>query len=135
MVFQRVSSPGRSPRPEALRADRRRRRPAARLYTTPAGRTAGASFAAAPCETWIAGGTPRYAVPYVEYDENEAVCPQCGSAFRSPEVLEAHVRETHGGPAPPAPGAPGKSVRCSVCGARFASVSGLGRHNRESHVG
>ena len=73
-------------------------------------------------------------MPYVEYDENEAVCPQCGSVFRSPEVLEAHRKESHagpaGGPAPPAH----KSVRCSVCGARFGSVPALQRHNREAHV-
>ena len=73
-------------------------------------------------------------MPYVEYDENEVVCPQCGSAFRSPEVLETHLKESHGGrgggTTAPAP----KAVRCSVCGARFSSVSALGRHNREAHV-
>jgi C2H2-type zinc finger/Zinc finger, C2H2 type len=73
-------------------------------------------------------------VPYVEYDENEAVCPQCGSAFRSAEVLEAHLRESHGGPSARTPPEPVRSVRCSVCGARLSSVAALGRHNREAHV-
>ena len=73
-------------------------------------------------------------MPYVEYDENEAVCPQCGSAFRSPEVLEAHRKESHGdsGGGPPPPSR--KSVLCSVCGARLSSIPALERHNREAHV-
>ncbi len=73
-------------------------------------------------------------MPYVEYDENEAVCPQCGSAFRSAEVLEAHLRESHGEGASRPAAAVAKQVRCSVCGARFASVTALGRHNRQVHV-
>jgi uncharacterized Zn finger protein len=73
-------------------------------------------------------------VPYVEYDENEAICPQCGSAFRSPEVLEAHLQESHGGPGGGAPTPSRKMVRCSVCGARLSSIAALERHNRESHV-
>lgn len=73
-------------------------------------------------------------MPYVEYDENEAVCPQCGSTFRSSEILEAHVRESHADPAD-APGAEHvRKVRCSVCGTTLPSVSALVRHNRESHV-
>ncbi len=73
-------------------------------------------------------------MPYVEYDENEAVCPQCGSVFRSPEVLEAHLKESHGGPSgPPAP-ADHRSVRCSLCGATFGSITALERHNRVAHV-
>ena len=73
-------------------------------------------------------------MPYVEYDENEAVCPQCGSAFRSVEVLEAHLRESHATPGRGASPERPKAVRCSVCGARFGSVTALGRHNREAHV-
>jgi uncharacterized C2H2 Zn-finger protein len=73
-------------------------------------------------------------VPYVEYDENEAVCPQCGSTFRSVEILEAHVQESHAAPADAAARAGTKQVRCSVCGSAFASVSALVRHNREAHV-
>ncbi len=73
-------------------------------------------------------------MPYVEYDENEAVCPQCGSAFRTPEVLEAHLRESHSGPGGPTPPPKERAVRCSVCGARFPSVAALERHNRGAHV-
>jgi C2H2 type zinc finger protein/C2H2-type zinc finger protein len=74
-------------------------------------------------------------VPYVEYDETEAVCPQCGSVFRSPEVLEAHVRESHGTPGSEVAKGTPKKVRCSVCRAGFSSIAALQRHNREAHVG
>ena len=73
-------------------------------------------------------------MPYVEYDENEAVCPQCGSTFRSVEILEAHVRESHASPADDVGRSGTKKVRCSVCGAQLASVQALVRHNREAHV-
>jgi uncharacterized C2H2 Zn-finger protein len=73
-------------------------------------------------------------VPYVEYDENEAACPQCGSVFRSPEVLEAHLKESHGGPEGGGPPPSRKMVRCSVCGQRLSSVTALERHNRTAHV-
>ena len=74
-------------------------------------------------------------MPYVEYDENEAICPQCGSAFRTPEVLEAHLKESHGGPGGSTAAPRPKSVKCSVCGARLSSVAALQRHNRTAHVG
>jgi len=74
-------------------------------------------------------------VPYVEYDETEAVCPQCGSVFRSQEVLEAHARESHAEPGADAAKAAAKKVRCSVCGAGFTSIAALQRHNRGAHVG
>ncbi len=74
-------------------------------------------------------------MPYVEYDESEAVCPQCGSAFRSVEILEAHVRESHADPGAEADLRGSKAVKCSVCGASLPSVAALGRHNRTSHVG
>ncbi|MFY9716789.1 MAG: C2H2-type zinc finger protein [Thermoplasmata archaeon] len=74
-------------------------------------------------------------MPFVEYSEYEAICPHCGAAFRSSEVLEEHVRDSHSTPgseaAPPGPSA----VRCSVCGARLPSVAALQRHNRHEHVG
>jgi len=73
-------------------------------------------------------------VPYVEYDENEVACPQCGSVFRSPEVLEAHLKESHGGTGGGSPAPSRKTVRCSVCGARLSSITALERHNREAHV-
>jgi uncharacterized C2H2 Zn-finger protein len=74
-------------------------------------------------------------VPYVEYDEVEAVCPECGASFRSTETLDAHVRESHTGTSSSRPNAPkAKAVQCSVCGAKFPSVSALQRHNTSAHV-
>lgn len=34
-------------------------------------------------------------MPFVEYDEIEAVCSECGMIFRSEEALEAHRERTH----------------------------------------
>ncbi len=34
-------------------------------------------------------------MPYVEYDEVEAVCSDCGRTFRSEEALEAHRLDAH----------------------------------------
>jgi len=73
-------------------------------------------------------------VPYVEYDENEVACPQCGSVFRSAEVLEAHLKESHEGQGAAAPAPAHKTVKCSVCGARLSSIAALERHNRTAHV-
>lgn len=73
-------------------------------------------------------------MPYVEYDENEAVCPQCGSSFRSEEILEAHVRESHADPADQGGADRNRTVLCSVCGASLPSVNALVRHNRIAHV-
>ncbi len=73
-------------------------------------------------------------MPYVEYDETEAVCPQCGSVFRSVEVLEEHLRGSHEGPGTGAAEQPRRRVSCSVCGASFGSVETLQQHNRGAHV-
>ncbi len=34
-------------------------------------------------------------MPYVEYDEVEAVCADCGRPFRSEEALEEHRTTVH----------------------------------------
>jgi hypothetical protein len=34
-------------------------------------------------------------MPYVEYDEVQAACSDCGRIFRSEEALEAHRKESH----------------------------------------
>ncbi|MGA8663591.1 MAG: hypothetical protein WB809_00760 [Thermoplasmata archaeon] len=34
-------------------------------------------------------------MPYVEYDEVEAVCADCGRIFRSEEALALHRQESH----------------------------------------
>lgn len=36
-------------------------------------------------------------MPYVEYDEVEAICPECGRNFRSEETLELHRQDAHAG--------------------------------------
>lgn len=36
-------------------------------------------------------------MPYVEYDEIEAICPECGRVFRSEETLASHKEEAHAG--------------------------------------
>ena len=41
-------------------------------------------------------------VPYVEYDEVEAACSECGRYFRTQEALEAHIRESHAAETSPA---------------------------------
>ncbi len=38
-----------------------------------------------------------YQMPYVEYDEIEAICSECGRVFRSEETLTAHKEEAHAG--------------------------------------
>jgi hypothetical protein len=38
---------------------------------------------------------PSPIVPYVEYDEVEAICSDCGRTFRSEEALELHRAESH----------------------------------------
>jgi len=34
-------------------------------------------------------------MPYVEYDEVEAMCSDCGRTFRSEEALSLHREESH----------------------------------------
>jgi hypothetical protein len=34
-------------------------------------------------------------MPFVEYDEIEAVCSECGMIFRSEDALESHKERTH----------------------------------------
>ncbi|HYK93033.1 MAG TPA: C2H2-type zinc finger protein [Thermoplasmata archaeon] len=72
-------------------------------------------------------------MPYVEYDEVEAACSDCGRLFRSEEALAAHRSEAH---APDSKSAPIRvaPVTCAVCHRRLASVSALARHNRSAHT-
>jgi len=74
-------------------------------------------------------------MPYVEYDEVELVCTDCGRAFRTDEALSAHRADAHAGlGGAGARPAAAHSVRCSLCGHAFPSVSALARHNRSAHV-
>lgn len=75
-------------------------------------------------------------MPYVEYDEVAAVCPECGRPFRADEELRAHVAQTHADPGPARPPAPGgtAAIRCTVCGRGFRSASALQRHIASAHT-
>ena len=52
-------------------------------------------------------------MPYVEYDEIEAICPECGRVFLSEEALELHRQDSHAGleESTPEPHAPTARVR------------------------
>lgn len=53
---------------------------------------------ARPEQTSISSGGPTGTVmPYVEYDEIEAICPECGRVFLSEEALELHRQDSHAG--------------------------------------
>ncbi len=73
-------------------------------------------------------------MPYVEYDEVEAICADCGRVFRSEEALADHRAEAHSGQegGPPSPAV--ASVRCSLCQKRFRSATALQAHNAKAHT-
>ena len=76
----------------------------------------------------------RSPMPYVEYDEVEAICADCGRVFRSEEALADHRAEAHSGQE-------GRSehhhapVRCSICRKTFRSTAALQEHNAKAHTG
>ncbi len=78
-------------------------------------------------------------MPYVEYNEVEAICSDCGRIFRSEDALAAHREEAHAGldrestvGAHAAPRAP-LGEACPVCGRRFDSATTLRRHSARAH--
>jgi C2H2 type zinc finger protein len=73
-------------------------------------------------------------MPYVEYDEVEAVCRDCGRAFRSEDALDEHRAEAHASAvnAPSEPVHP-KTVKCSLCRQRFTTTAALQEHTRRAH--
>ncbi|HXW66554.1 MAG TPA: C2H2-type zinc finger protein [Thermoplasmata archaeon] len=77
-------------------------------------------------------------MPYVEYDEVEAICSDCGRIFRSEEALSAHREEAHAGleasPRPARPVAAAVGVRCPVCGRGFDSATTLRAHRARAHA-
>lgn len=75
-------------------------------------------------------------MPYVEYDEVEAICPDCGRTFRSEDALAAHRDESHSGveEGPPTAGDPSE-VCCPICRHTFASESALKIHSHDTHRG
>jgi transcription elongation factor Elf1 len=75
-------------------------------------------------------------MPYVEYDEVEAVCSDCGRIFRSEEALSTHRVEAHSGldRATPATATDGSATAaCGVCGRRFDSATTLRAHSARAH--
>jgi transcription initiation factor TFIIIB Brf1 subunit/transcription initiation factor TFIIB len=74
-------------------------------------------------------------MPYVEYDEVEAICSDCGRVFRSEEALSEHQAEAHSGKeATVRPGAGGSLVKCSLCHQKFRSTAALRDHNARAHT-
>jgi uncharacterized C2H2 Zn-finger protein len=73
-------------------------------------------------------------MPYVEYDEVEAICKDCGRAFRSEEALVEHRAEAHSTSvnAPEEPARP-RTVKCSLCRQRFTTTAALQEHTRKAH--
>ncbi len=75
-------------------------------------------------------------MPYVEYDEVEAICSDCGRIFRSEDALAAHREEAHAGIVPRAPVAvasSGTGVSCPVCQRPFDSATTLRSHRARAH--
>jgi C2H2 type zinc finger protein/C2H2-type zinc finger protein len=73
-------------------------------------------------------------MPYVEYDEVEAICRDCGRAFRSEDSLEDHRKEAHAsaGKAPEESARP-RTMKCSLCRQQFHSTAALQEHTRRAH--
>jgi hypothetical protein len=73
-------------------------------------------------------------MPYVEYDEVEAICRDCGRVFRSEDALDEHRKEAHAS-AVRSPGEPEhpKTVKCSLCKERFHTTAALQDHTRKAH--
>ncbi|MGC2033973.1 MAG: C2H2-type zinc finger protein [Thermoplasmata archaeon] len=72
-------------------------------------------------------------MPYIEYDEIEAICSECGRIFRSEEALGDHRKEAHQGGTDSAVVSVPASVKCSMCGRTFGSVDALRRHTQSHH--
>ncbi len=79
------------------------------------------------------GVTPE-SMPYVEYDEVEAICRDCGRTFRSEEALDEHREEAHAsaGKAPGEAARP-RPLKCSLCRQQFSTAAALIDHTRKTH--
>jgi DNA-directed RNA polymerase subunit RPC12/RpoP len=66
-------------------------------------------------------------MPFVEYDEVEAICADCGRLFRSEDALAAHREESHTGhdEAP--------TLTCPTCQRKLPSESALRAHRARDH--
>jgi len=76
---------------------------------------------------------PFERMPYVEYDEVEAICSDCGMIFRSEEALSAHRVEAHEGTEPPAASPKPPEIRCDTCHRVFKTEAGRLRHASRVH--
>jgi DNA-directed RNA polymerase subunit RPC12/RpoP len=73
-------------------------------------------------------------MPYVDYDEVEAACADCGRLFRSPEDLESHRQETHPRARATGPVQPRTAtLPCSLCSRKFFSIAALKEHTQRDH--
>jgi uncharacterized C2H2 Zn-finger protein len=73
-------------------------------------------------------------MPYVEYDEVEAICSGCGRVFRSEDLLIEHQAEAHAGNETSDRAGPSTGqVRCSLCQQKFRSATALREHNARAH--
>ncbi|HYB78786.1 MAG TPA: C2H2-type zinc finger protein [Thermoplasmata archaeon] len=73
-------------------------------------------------------------MPYVEYDEVEAICRDCGRVFRSEDALNEHHNEAHASAVnSPAESVRPKTVKCSLCRQRFTTTAALQEHTRKAH--
>ena len=73
-------------------------------------------------------------MPYVEYDEVEAICRDCGRVFRSEEALDEHRSEAHASAVnAPSESVRPKTVKCSLCRQRFTTTAALQEHTRKAH--
>jgi DNA-directed RNA polymerase subunit RPC12/RpoP len=74
-------------------------------------------------------------MPYVEYDEVEAICSGCGRVFRSEEALAEHQSAAHSGQESAVrPNARKPSVKCSLCSQKFLSTAALREHSARAHT-
>jgi uncharacterized C2H2 Zn-finger protein len=75
-------------------------------------------------------------MPYVEYDEVEAICSDCGRIFRSEDALSAHREEAHAGIVPRtgvATTVAATRPTCPVCDRAFDSATTLRSHQARAH--
>lgn len=73
-------------------------------------------------------------MPYVEYDEVEAICSECGRAFRSEDALAEHRAEAHSGKETVDRAGHAPMVKCSLCHQKFRSAATLREHNARAHT-
>lgn len=75
-------------------------------------------------------------MPYVEYDEVEAICSDCGRMFRSEEALAHHRGESHSGSDLAGSSTPVfDALPCPECRETFESAEAVRVHRRRNHRG